>query len=457
MRSFLRTPLSLALIVALTSILISPVAHAGIGLGRGNAVGGVMIEPDGNVRAATPQEMKEMAATVKAAIAGPVGKLAETSEKRVVSLSKLQNALREMHETGGRIDDETAFLAGLQRIEYVVVDEENNDLLLVGPAEPWEVRADGAVVGKNTGGSVLRLDDLVTAFRSVEESRREGGIRCSIEPTPEGRQRLRGFLKNITLRPGQNPAHLEAGMRQAFGPQMIQLAGIATDSRMARTLVAADFEMKRIAMALTESPVREIPSYLEMARNKRQSSAQSPRWWMACDYEPIARDVDGQVWKISGQGVKTMTEEDIVAADGSVKSDGRQDPLAVKWADAMTEHYEALSKERPIFRDLRNVMDMTVVATLITQEQLDRRSGIDLNVLRGGDSLIETSRHELPQSLSPQCSFIHGTAGWTVTASGGVNINAFGVVDNQVEQPELQTLVSTKDSDDSDRWWWDGK
>lgn len=416
-----------------------------------------MIDPAGTVRAATEAERKEMAAKVRAAIQQPGGDLGTPTESRVISLARLQDVLRESHETGRAIDDEIAFLAGLQRVEYVVIDEENHDILLVGPAEPWQVRADGSVVGAQSGGSVLRLDDLVTAFRSVEDARRDGGILCSIEPTPEGRKRLQGFLKNIVLRPGQNPAYLEAGMREAFGPQTIKLAGVPTDSRFARTLVAADFEMKRIAMGLTPSPVEGLPSYLAIARNQRASSTQNPRWWMACNYDAIARDPDGQVWKISGQGVQTLTEEDIVAADGTVTSDGSKDALAVQWADAMTDHYEALSQASPIFRDLRNVMDFAVVATLITQEQLDRRSGIDLNVLRGRDSLIETPKFDLPRSLDPQCSFIHGRVGWTVTASGGVNINAFGVVENQVEQSDLETLVSVRKADDESRWWWNGK
>lgn len=456
-RPFAKLGVFAFLVCLITLVNPATVVQAGLGLGNRQAVGGVMIDPEGNVRAATEAEQKEMAEKIRAAVHQPAGDLAKATDTRVISLTRLQEALREMHETGGNLDDETAFLAGLQRIEYVVVDKENHDILLVGPAEPWEVRADGTVVGKQSGGSVLRLDDLVTAFRSVEDARRDGGILCSIEPTPEGRKRLQGFLKNVVLRPGQNPAFLEAGMREAFGPQTIKLAGVPTHSRFARTLVAADFEMKRIAMALTPSPVKGLPSYLEIARNKRQSAAQSPRWWMACNYDAIARDPQGHVWKISGQGVKTLTEEDIVAADGSVASDGRQDPMAVKWANAMTDQYDALSKERPIFRDLRNIMDFAVVATLITQEQLDQRSGIDLGVLRGSDSLIETPSFELPQSLSPQCSFIHGMAGWTVTASGGVNINAFGVVDNQVEQPELQSLVSVQKSNGSDRWWWNGE
>ncbi len=456
MQSLLRTAFAVA---AIACVLPASHVQAGFGLGnQGGAVGGVMIDPQGNVRPATPAELKELAAVNLAAVGQAAGEIAAPADQRVISLGKLQAALKEHHETGGQLDPAVRFLAGMQRVEYVVVDKANNDILLVGPAEPWEVRQDGSVVGQKTGGSVLHLDDLVTAFRSVEIARNDGGIRCSIEPTTEGRLRLRNFLKNIKLRPGQNPAFLEAGMREAFGPQQVSLAGVPTDSRFARTLVAADFEMKRLAMALTKSPVQGLPSYLEMARNKRQSASQSPRWWMACDYDPIARDVDGRVWKLSGQGVKTMTEEDIVAADGSVVSDGSKDPLAVKWADTMTEKFDDLSKERSVFRDLRNVMDLAVVATLVTQEQLDRQSGIDLNVLRGNDSHIEMATYRLPESLSPQCSFIHGRAGWTVTASGGVNINAFGIVENQVESAELQTLVVTRSDDTADsRWWWDSK
>ncbi len=95
-------------------------------------------------------------------------------------------------------------MAGLQRIEYVFVDHENEDIVIAGPAEPWTVRDDGSVVGKVSGGSTMRLADLMVAFQSLESARREG-ISCSIEPTAEGRRRLQQFLRRVKLRPGQNP------------------------------------------------------------------------------------------------------------------------------------------------------------------------------------------------------------------------------------------------------------
>lgn len=443
------------MIAALCLATTVSTAYAGIGLGTQRSVGGVMITPDGSVRAATAEEQKEMAQVVRNAMEAPTGELAEATDRRVISLNGLQAKLKEAHESGQHLDTETMFLAGMQRIEYVIVDQENNDILLAGPAEPWMVRPDGHVVGTKTGGSVLRLDDLVTAFRSVETARNNGGILCSIEPTPEGRVRLQNFLKNVKLRPGQNPAYLEAGMRQAFGPQQILLGGVATDSRFARTLVAADFEMKRIAMGLTQSPVAGLPSYLELAKNQVQSTVSTPRWWMASDYEPVARDAEGRVWKISGQGVKTLTEDDTFDKDGKVRGTGRKNALATKWADMMTEQYEELSRERPVFRDLRNAMDLAVIATLITQQQLDHKSGIDLSVLRGNDSHVELASYEMPKTLEPQCSFIKGRAGWTVTASGGVNLNAFAVSENPVTDETLGNIAAASDA--SSRWWWDGK
>lgn len=439
----------------LWSATLTPgVTHAGLGgFGQQQAVGGVMIDPDGTVRAATPDEQRQMASVLQTVVGQPQGDVAQNANQRVVSLKRLQEALLDSRQNQNRMTPEIEFLAGLQRIEYVVVDDVNDDLLLVGPAEPWELKPDGSVVGRTSGHSVLRLEDLMTAFRSVETARQDGGIRCSIEPTADGRARLQNLLANVKLRPNQNPAFLEAAMREAFGPQQILLAGVPEDSRFARTMVAADFEMKRIAMGLVDSPLPGLPSYLEISRNARQSASQNPRWWMACNYDPIARDDSGRVWKLSGQGVKTLTEDDVVEVDGSVAAGGRQNKLAAKWADMMTKQYDELSQQKPIFRDLRNVIDMAVVATLVRQESLDTASGLDLSVLRGEAGELESVKFAMPKTLAPQCSFVRGNAGWTVTASGGVNVNAFGIVDQQVTDANLQTLVVTTET--TDRWWWD--
>ena len=62
-----------------------------------------------------------------------------------------------------------------------------------------------------------------------------------------------------------------------------------------------------------------------------------------------------------------MTEIDAISGDGTASQTGKKDKLAQAWADAMTEKYSELSQRMPIFSDLQNIMDMTIVATLISQ------------------------------------------------------------------------------------------
>jgi hypothetical protein len=446
---------ALALLVAALS-LPSAIAGFGGGFGNNNAVGGIIIDAAGLVRAATLDERAVMLNRLRNAVSEPQGVLAEDSDLRMISLKKLQGAISDSLSTGDSLPEDMRFLAGLQRIEYVFVYPEQNDIVLAGPAEPWMIRDDASVVGKQSGRPVLLLSDLITAIRSVEPSR-EAGISCSIEPTVEGRQRLNKMLSRIRLAPGQDPSNLEPMMREAFGPQMIKLKGIPEDSHYARVLLAADYQMKRIAMALETSPVDGLPSYMEMARNDRHQANESPRWWMACDYDSLRHDADKLAWRISGQGVKTLTEQDQFDRDGQMKQTGRSDRTAAKWAEMMTERFDALAEKQSIFGDLRNLMDLSVVATLIVQENLDQIAGLDMAVLSGAGINIPLPSYDVPKAMRPQCSFIRGANGWVATASGGVEVIPFEVVEKQSLDAAVGTVrTQASINSETDSWWWNG-
>ncbi|QDV43534.1 hypothetical protein Enr13x_33910 [Stieleria neptunia] len=430
-------------------VAVASLTKAGNFGGGGNNVGGVAIDPAGVVRSATVEENQQLLNLLRNVVTAPAGELAAATDLRLVSLSGLQDAIIEVRKTGARLPSEIRYLAGLTGVDYVLVDKENNDLILAGPAEPWTLSETGSVVGTETGAAILQLEDLVVALRNVENSRAQG-ISCSIEPTAEGRQRLNAFLGRMKLRPGQNPSVLEAGMKQAFGPQMIKLNGIPATSRYAAILVAADYQMKRLAMAIEDSPVKGLPSYLQLARNTSHAGSMNPRWWMECEYDSLTRNEEGTVWKLTGQGIRTMTEQDAIAADGTATGAGKSDKLAEKWATSMTERFEQLAKEMPVFGDLQNLMDLTVASTLIVQEQLENRAGLELVVFRDQE-MLEMPMLDAPQTIAPECSFIKGRSGWVVTASGGVSINAFQIVhDQQVDTSLTNQIASSRTS----TWWW---
>ncbi len=149
-----------------------------------------------------------------------------------------------------------------------------------------------------------------------------------------------------------------------------------------------------------------------------------------------------------------MTEQDIIAEDGSAKGGGRTDKVAQAWAEKMTEAFADLSREVSVFADLQNIMDLTVVSTLIVQEQLDKRAGLDLSVLMHDGDTIQPISYDIPKSIDPQCSFIKGRAGWVVTASGGVDINAFEIVENQTTDPTVADKRAIAIASSNSSWWW---
>ncbi len=420
--------------------------------GQVGAVGGVKVDAKGTIELAKREDLGAELARLRQQVEQPTGDMQQASELRVVSLKRLQKAMEAAAQSGDALPAEMQYMAGLQRVQYVFVDREAKDILLAGPAEAWTVRAgDAAVVGVKSGRAPVQLEDLLVAFRALDRAQGEG-ISCSIEPTPEGQRRLQAYLSRLprNVQPGQ----VEGAMREAMGPQQIKLTGIGTDTHYAMVMVAADYQMKRIAMGLESSPVAGLPSYLEMAKNQDHAGNSDPRWWMACDYESLSHTADRQTWELKGRGVKTMTETDLVNADGTRSGSGKVEATAQKWADLMTANFEHLSREQPVFGQLRNVMDLTVVGALILSEGLDQESGCDLSTIMGRQGGIRPASYQVPESVPTQCSFIRGRKGWVVTASGGVSVDVMQALGKK-QQRSLAVKPAAAPQEDN-RWWWNG-
>lgn len=423
----------------------------GFGFGaRNGVVGGINVDAQGAVRSASMAEQKSELQNLRKQVLGASGELANQASLRMVSLSKLQAKIAEAKEKNQPLSEEIRYLAGLQRIEYVFVYPDQSDIVLAGPAEGWKVREDATVVGETSGRPVLQLEDLLVAMRTVKAAQQQS-ISVSIDPTAAGQKNLERLLSRVRTGPSFNPSQLEKAMKKAFGPQMVTLTTVDNSSRMANTLVAADYRMKRLAMNLEKSPVSGLPSYMEMVRDGGIRGTQ-PRWWMACDYDAILHSQDMLAWKITGKGIKAMTEEEIVETTGARRGTGQTNAVAQKWADKFTEKFDELCAVNAAFGDLRNVMDLNVVATIIEGHQLENVAGCDFSLLKGSE--LKTPEWSTPQTIDPECSFVRGRSGWTVSASGGVEINPWKVVATQASVDSNVQVVHAKSAPSGENWWW---
>jgi len=439
----------------LATTLVSGV-YAGVGGFRNSAVGGISIDVSGVVGPPSAEAMTLVLAELKKEVKEPSSEIAAPVKLRMVSLRGLAAACEDaLKNDFGRLPDDVQFLAGIQRIQYVFVDPEYDDIVLAGPGEGWRIDDKANVVGLTTGRPVLRLDDLLVALRYVNAARTGAGISCSIDPTAEGVQRLQTVLDQQRGRPLQ-PRLLEPAMKEAFGPQQVTVSGVPPTSHFARVLVAADYRMKRLAMNLDRSPVRSLTSYVELISkgSGRAAANVNPRWWLACNYEPLAASEDGLAWELRGPGVKAMTEDEFSTDAGEAVGTGRTSASAQRWADLMTDNYGNLSVEDVVFGDLRNLMDMCVVAAVIEKNGLWDRAGLSVPVLTNKDSDLKLQTWNAPKSLPPQVSFLRARSSWIVTASGGVQVDAWEVTDKVEPSAQLAQVHQQATQRTGNGLWW---
>jgi hypothetical protein len=419
-------------------------------------VGGVWVDADGVLRNRQVDETDQVRAA-REAMLQPVPADARQLGLRKISLRRLEAAIAAHLKTAEPLDDEMKYLAGLQHIQYVFVYPELGDIVLAGPGEGWKINPDGDLVGLTTGRPVMWLDDLLVALRTAEATQ-QTGITCSIDPTNDGIVALNDlFAKMARGGFGSNPDNLAEGMRaveQTLGPQMVSIQGIPADSHFARVIIAADYQMKRLAMNFDPSPVKGLPSFLQMMKSGGGGSKNMmQRWWLEPNYESLLVSPDELAFEIRGASVKAMTEEDFVAANGSRKRSGKGSPLAKKWADNMTAHYDELAGKNAVFGQLRNCIDLAVVSALIVKDRLAEKAHYSMSVFLHDDQLV-TEKFNQPKQIATQASVVQKGTSWLISASGGVQMYCWQLADKAEPSADLAPVREKAMLPQDGRWWW---
>ena len=416
-------------------------------------VGGVKIDTRGVVQGVTDVMNPAVRKRIAEGLKNADNAVLNATKLRMVSLRGLEAQFNRAKSNKTQLPLEVNYMAGLQRIEYIILAPETNDIILAGPAEGFKMNRKGVVVGEKSGTAVIHAEDFLVAMRSVENARRGQGVSVSIDPTAEGIKRYNKVTSQLR---GFN-ASMQPKLEQAMGPQTIRLTGVPTDSRFSQVLVAADYKMKRLGMGHEAAPIDNFPSFMEMAyRAKASKTKSAPRFWMECNYQPIAKSEDGLVWQIRGTGVKTLTQEEMFDENG--KKTGKKvkpNRFAKKWADAMTERFDELAAAEPAFQELRNIMDLSVVAAIIKSENLTDKVGLEIPGILGMSKVAVTPKYAVPKVVPTQCSFVKISNSWLISASGGIQLDSWGVASNTEVDSSINKVAKLVDGSGS--WWWNAE
>lgn len=406
----------------------------------------------------TGQLTRQRMAEFKAALAP---ELARPSRLRKISLNRLEAALQKSLANSSGIPDEMRYLAGLTRLQYVFVYPETGDVVIAGPAEGYGWDLVGQPIGIVSGRSILELQDLVVALRCFPP----GGagtesIGCSIDPTPEGLQRMQQFLASIAGRVApSDDVRIAAGLRESLGPQLVSIYGVPETTHFARVLVEADYRMKLIGIGLEVPPVK-IVSYVQRANPSNVARNALQRWYFVPDYESVRVSEDALAIELVGQGVKLIGEQEYVEQTGARSQTRGQDRASQVFVHSFTERYAALAQKIPVYAQLRNLIDMSVVAAFLQEHdvygQLNWKAA-----LFNDESKLSVQTYPAPKKVESAVNVVWKHSVLMTPIGGGVTVEPKRALSsgNLSAEDDGQIAAQRQNIDmssvDASHWWWD--
>ncbi|HEV3418011.1 MAG TPA: DUF1598 domain-containing protein, partial [Pirellulales bacterium] len=389
-------------------------------------------------------------------------KVATPSKLRKVSLNRLEEAVKNQIAAGKRPTEEMMFLAGLTRVQYVFCYPETKDIVIAGPAEGWGRDLTDRVVGIQTGRPVLELQDLIVALRSFPPGGQGAPlIGCSIDPTKEGLARLQEYIHSAPPNgSGPDTDRFVAGMKEALGLQNVTVNGVPSDTHFAHVLVEADYRMKLIGIGLEQPPIN-LKSYVQRANPNMVSRNALERWYFVPDYQCVRVSDDDLAMELVGEGVKLIGSDELVGANGErQQTSGRGNPAAKAFADDFTKKYPQLSAALPIYAQLRNLIDLSVVAAFMQQRDYFSKAEWRMDGF-GNEATMPVKTENAPKQVETAVNAVWRGTHLMTPIGGGVHINPHeaistsnllrddgGKVSQARDKIELKSLSPGQ-------WWWD--
>jgi hypothetical protein len=429
--------------------------------------GGVLVDASGTIKLRSQvgarSDLVAKRGEVPQSAAITRGDVRATSALRYVSLPRLEREIARRQKAKMPLEPAMLTLAGLQRVQYVFVYPDSGDIVLAGPAGDWFVDADGRILSTDMQQPVVRLDDLLVLFRRGADAA-ESFFGCSINPRQDALAKTQAFLASSAqkpLQPGQRKTWLRE-IRETVGKQDIEIFGVDPTSRVAAVLVEADYHMKLIGMGLADG-VDGVDSYLDSVKLASQRGGAAPqpmsvlRWWFALNYDAINASPTKVAFELVGQGVRVLSENEMLAEQGRRVHTGQSDPLNSQFAESFTAHFSELAAKYPVYGDLRNIFDLSLAVALIQSKGLGERVEWEPR------SFASAKQLPLPQGAVPrqvETVINHRVVNRSqivAGVSGGVMVAPADVIrEAQVNSSDkLDRRAGKAPAELSSAWWWD--
>jgi hypothetical protein len=321
-----------------------------------------------------------------AAGSAPAADLADAGRRMCLSLRVLQ----ERAQRNPR-DREVSRMAAIGYLESYVVDPDHHDIILIG-----------RVNGKRPS---LHLDDLAVDARNIWNGNTYAY--CSLNPQPEDVLKVNHlFAKSGRMQSEAQMRQLLARLKKTWGAQTTEVGGVPRESRDAHVMIDADYHMKMLSQGL--ETIEGIPSCLDLSLAESvaavdkggampgQALCSSRLWFHIAPNEPTYMTAEGIVG-LDQCSVIVLTEQQRALADGSLQDTGSEDPIALKFAEALSSQFNRAAAVTAPYADLENLYRLDALLQAMQAYHAVSDSGLDLSYLLNSYQCTEDA--EMPPAL----------------------------------------------------------
>ncbi|MDO4571640.1 MAG: hypothetical protein Q4D38_14760, partial [Planctomycetia bacterium] len=160
---------------------------------------------------------------------------------------------------------------------------------------------------------------------------------------------------------------------------------------------------------------------------------------------------------LEGRSVKLVGADELVTSEGTRRETTGSGASSI-FTKAFTRNYEKIAKEIPIYTELRNLIDMSVVAAFL--QDTDVYGKLDWNlVVFGNETRFRTQTFRAPQKVETAVNAIWRGATLITPIGGGVEIYPKRALkeENLLSANDENTQTQHKEIENrlpENGWWW---
>jgi len=238
----------------------------------------------------------------------------------------------------------------------------------------------------------------------------------------------------------------------------VSVKGVSPKTHFAQVLVEADYRMKLIGIGLEQPPVRMV-SFIDRVDSRQVSRNALIRWYFVPDYHCVRMSEDGLAMELVGDGVKLVGEDEMVGSRGERTTARRSTGASQAFVRSFTERYPALADRSPVYAELRNLIDLAVLAAYMQQQDFYGKAGWRMPLL-ADEKAMPVETYPAPKLVAPTVNALMKGNRLMTPIAGGVHIEAQMAIkpenlwpDEKAKVSQLRQSVTPNPA--PGQWWWD--